>query len=168
MKINALCLAALLGFGLVPTGSPRASGPATTGAPAAEEVPTDTAALTALVTALDRTMFDAYNAHDVDALMAMFTADLEFYHDTGGLLNHEQVRAGFTSVFANNKDIRRELVPGSLAVYPIRGYGAIQTGAHRFCHTEDGEANCGTFEFLQIWRLRDGEWKVSREVSYGH
>ena len=74
---------------------------------------------------------------------------------------------GFTSVFANNKDIRRDLVDGSLEVYPIKGFGAIEIGAHRFCHTEDGKEDCGTFRFLQIWRFKDGAWKVSRDVSYG-
>jgi hypothetical protein len=133
-----------------------------------EAIPTDAAQLRELVAGLDRKMFDAYNAHDVDALMAWFSADLEFYHDNGGLLDFEQVKAGFTSVFANNKDIRRDLVDGSLEVHPIKGFGAIQIGAHRFCHTENGEEDCGTFRFLQIWRFRDGAWKVSREVSYGH
>ncbi len=135
---------------------------------AAEGIPTDAAQLRELVTELDRKMFDAYNAHDVDGLMAMFADDLEFYHDTGGLLDHQQVRAGFTNVFAQNKDIRRELVAGSLEVYPIKGYGALEIGAHRFCHTENGKADCGTFRFMQVWRLEAGAWKVSRDVSYGH
>jgi ketosteroid isomerase-like protein len=134
----------------------------------AESIPTDAARLRERVAELDRQMFDAYNAHDVDRLMAMFADDLEFYHDTGGLLNHAQVKAGFTSVFANNKDIRRDLVDGTLEVYPIKGFGAIETGAHRFCHTENGKPDCGTFRFMQLWRLRDGAWQVSREVSYGH
>jgi len=130
--------------------------------------PPDAAALLEVVAELDRKMFDAYNAHDLDKLMAMFADDLEFYHDNGGLLGFEQVKAGFTSVFANNRDIRRELVAGSLEVYPIKGFGAIEIGAHRFCHTENGAADCGTFRFLQVWRLADGAWKVSRTVSYGH
>jgi ketosteroid isomerase-like protein len=143
--------------------APPAPWPTTTDA-----IPADPAQLKELVAALDRKMFDAYNAHDLDGVMAMFAEDLEFYHDTGGLLGFEQVRAGFASVFASNKDIRRDLVPGSLEVYPIKGYGAIQTGMHTFCHTENGRPDCGTFKFTQIWRLKDGEWKVPREVSYGH
>jgi ketosteroid isomerase-like protein len=139
-----------------------------TAAAAAESIPADTAKLRDRVAELDRQMFDAYNAHDVDRLMAMFADDLEFYHDTGGLLNHEQVKAGFTSVFANNKDIRRDLVDGTLEVYPIKGFGAVETGAHRFCHTENGKPDCGTFRFMQLWRFKDGAWHVSREVSYGH
>ena len=113
-------------------------------------------------------MFDAYNAHDVDGLMVMFSDDLEFYHDTGGMLDHAQVTAGFTNVFANNKDIRRDLVDGTLEVYPVKGYGAIEIGAHRFCHTENGKPDCGTFKFMQLWRYKDGAWQVTRDVSYGH
>lgn len=135
---------------------------------ATEAIPTDAAQLRDLIADLDRRMFEAYNAHDVDGLMAMFAEDLEFYHDTGGLLDFQQVKTGFTNVFAGNRDIRRDLVPGSLEVYPIHGYGAIQIGAHRFCHTENGRADCGTFRFMQVWRFKDGAWKVSRDVSYGH
>jgi ketosteroid isomerase-like protein len=124
--------------------------------------------LRAIIAGLDARMFDAYNAHDVDGLMAWFAPELEFYHDTGGLLDYEQVKAGFTSVFANNADIRRELVPGTLEVYPIKDYGAIQLGSHRFCHTEKGQPDCGTFRFVQVWRLKDGRWQVVRELSYGH
>jgi ketosteroid isomerase-like protein len=131
-------------------------------------IPSEPAELRALVLDLDRRMFDAYNAHDVNALMAMFDADLEFFHDTGGLLNFDQVKAGFTSVFAGNKDIRRELVPGSLEVYPIKDYGAIEVGEHRFCHTENGRADCGTFKFVQVWHYSNGDWKVTRDLSYGH
>ena len=151
------------------SGGVHAAETAAGSAPVANEtIPTDAAMLRDRVAELDRQMFDAYNAHDVDRLMAMFADDLEFYHDTGGRLNHEQVKAGFTSVFANSKDIRRDLVDGTLEVYPIKGYGAIETGAHRFCHTENGKPDCGTFRFVQVWRLKDGAWQVSREVSYGH
>ena len=125
-------------------------------------------ALRELVIGLDRAMFDAYNAHDVAGLMALFAPGLEFFHDTGGLAGYEAAQGGFTQVFANNPDIRRDLVPGTLQVYPIKDYGAIEIGAHRFCHTENGEADCGTFQFLQIWHYDGGRWQVSRVVSYGH
>lgn len=159
-------LLALLSLPILAHGS-ESSMPVAASAVAAT-IPADPTVLRELVADLDRQMFAAYNAHDVDGLMSMFAADLEFYHDNGGLLGWEQVKAGFTSVFANNKDIRRELVPGTLEVYPIKDYGAIQIGAHRFCHTEDGKADCGTFRFVQLWRFKDGAWKVARDVSFGH
>jgi hypothetical protein len=40
--------------------------------------------------------------------------------------------------------------------------------AHDFCHTEKGQPDCGTFRFVQVWRLKDGRWQVVRELSYGH
>ena len=168
MKVQGSGPKTMLLFALALSGV--AHGAQTTPAASApvEAIPADAAQLRELVAGLDRKMFDAYNAHDVDGLMAWFSEDLEFYHDNGGLLDFQQVKAGFTSVFANNKDIRRDLVDGSLEVYPIKGYGAIEIGAHRFCHTENAKEDCGTFRFMQIWRFQGGSWKVSRDVSYGH
>jgi ketosteroid isomerase-like protein len=120
------------------------------------------------VAQLDAKMFGAFNAHDVDLLMSMFTDDMEFYHDKGGLTNREQTREGFVKMFGNSPDIRRELVPGSLQVYPIKDFGAIEIGTHRFCHKENGKDDCGNFPFVMIWRKIGDSWKVSRVISYGH
>ncbi len=116
----------------------------------------------------DTAMFDAFNRHDLDAVMATFSEKLEFYHDTGGLQSYSDVRNGFRTIFARNDGIRRELVKGSLDVYPIKGYGAIELGAHRFCHVEQGREDCGTFRFLHVWQKDGQTWKVTRVVSYGH
>lgn len=112
-------------------------------------------------------MGDAYNAHDPEQLMAIFSPDLEFFHDTGGVLDYAKVSAALHSVFSNSPDIRRELV-GSVEVYPIKNFGAIQVGAHRFCHTERGKLDCATFRFVHVWRQAAGSWKIVRVVSYGH
>lgn len=120
------------------------------------------------IAAQDAAMFAAFNAHDAEALMPFFSPDVEFYHDKDGLLRFSQVRDSLTRLFSGNTDLTRQLVPGTLAVYPIAGYGAIETGAHRFCHTENGKPDCGTFQFTQIWQKKDGRWVVTRELSYGH
>ena len=116
----------------------------------------------------DAAMFAAFNAGDVSSLMAFFSEDLEFYHDKDGLLSYGKVRAGFSRLFAQNMGLRRELVPGTLKVFPVPGYGAIETGSHRFCHMENGKQDCGVFEFTQVWQKKDGRWQVTRELSYGH
>ena len=110
----------------------------------------------------------AFNAHDLRALMALFADDVEFYHDTGGLQHYAEVRAGFGNLFGRNDGIRRNLVAGSLRVFPIKGYGAIELGSHRFCHEENAKEICGTFAFVQLWRQSDAGWKIARVVSYGH
>lgn len=117
---------------------------------------------------MDRTIFDAFNAHDVDRLMSLFTDDLEFYHDTGGLGDYRQNAEGFKKMFASTPDIRRDLVKGSLEVYPIKDYGAMEIGQHRFCHKENGKDDCGTFGFAMVWRKSGDSWKISRVLSYGH
>jgi ketosteroid isomerase-like protein len=117
---------------------------------------------------MDAAIFDAFNAHDVDRLMSYFTEDLEFYHDTGGLGDYRQNAADFKKMFASTPDIRRDLVKESLEVYPIKDYGAMEIGQHRFCHKEDGKDDCGTFGFAMVWRKTGDSWKISRVLSYGH
>ena len=116
---------------------------------------------------MDDSLSAAFNAHNANALMSLFATDLEFYHDTQGVQDYQAVSAGFRSLFASNSDIRRERV-GAFEVYPVRGYGAIEVGAHRFCHTERGRRDCGTFKFVQVWRREVEGWKIARVVSYGH
>lgn len=117
---------------------------------------------------MDKAMFDAFNEHEVDRLMSLFTNDLEFYHDTGGLTDFRQTGESFKGLFSRTPDIRRDLVKGTLEVYPIKDHGAIEIGEHRFCHKENGKDDCGAFKFVMIWRKQGETWKVSRVVSYGH
>jgi ketosteroid isomerase-like protein len=117
---------------------------------------------------MDSAIFDAFNAHDVDRLMSLFTDDLEFYHDTGGLGDYRQNAESFKKMFASTPDIRRDLVKGSLEVYPIKDYGAMEIGEHRFCHKENGKDDCGSFKFAMVWRKSGESWKISRVLSYGH
>jgi len=117
---------------------------------------------------MDSILFNAFNSRDVEKLKTLFTEDLEFYHDLGGLTNYNQNMEAFKKTAEKNNDLRRELIPGSLEVYPVKDFGAMQIGMHRFCHTENGKPDCGTFKFVHIWKKINGEWKISRVVSYGH
>ncbi|RZK29810.1 MAG: nuclear transport factor 2 family protein [Hymenobacter sp.] len=117
---------------------------------------------------LDAEMFAAFNAHDIPKLMSYFAPDLEFYHDKGGLATYAQTEQGFTQMSKQSPDIHRDLMPGSLEVYPIPGYGAMEIGSHRFCHQENGKPDCGTFKFTMLWQQKAGVWRVTRVVSYGH
>jgi ketosteroid isomerase-like protein len=117
---------------------------------------------------MDATIFDAFNAHDADRVMSLFTGDVEFYHDKDGLSNYRQTAETLKKLFASVHDIRRELVPGTLEVYPIKDYGAIEIGVHCFIHTENGREETGSFKFLHIWRKTGDSWKIARVISCGH
>jgi hypothetical protein len=117
---------------------------------------------------MDSVLFNVFNSHNVDKLKTLFTDDLEFYHDLGGLTNYPQNMEAFKNNFAKNNGLKRELVKGSLEVFPIKDYGAIEIGEHTFCHLENGKQDCGTFKFVHIWQKKNGEWKIARVISYGH
>ncbi len=99
--------------------------------------------------------------------MSMASKNVELYQENGGLKSYDECVAEFKDMFAHDGDIRRELVEGTLEVYPLAGYGALEVGQHRFCHTQNGKEDCGVFRFSVLWQKTDDSWKVSRLVNYG-
>jgi len=120
------------------------------------------------ITRMDSLLFAAFNAGDLTRLKTFFAPDLEFYQDNEGLENYAQTMKDFQQMLQQPSRIRRELVPGTLEVYPIKNYGAIELGSHRFCHEENGRTECGTFKFLHVWRKTGTTWRLARIVSYAH
>lgn len=123
------------------------------------------AALTATITGLDANVFAAYNACDLKTFGHYFSTDIEFYHDKGGATFDRQTVVANTRKYICYK-VRRELIPGTLHVYPIKSFGAIAEGEHRFCRI--GGSCEGAAKFLIIWRQARGRWQMTRVVSYGH
>lgn len=117
---------------------------------------------------LDSSLFAAYNSKNLDLMKTYFTDDLEWYQDNGGLIGFETVFLNFQSIFNRDYDLKRSLIKESLEVYPIEGYGAIEIGKHQFTHIENGKPETGTFKFLMIWKNENGNWKISRVISYDH
>jgi len=117
---------------------------------------------------MDSALFNAFNNRNIDQFKNLFAEDLEFYHDKGGLTNYQHTVDFLKTTDSLNNHLKRELVKGTLEVYPIPGYGAMEIGEHTFCHLENGKQDCGTFKFVHIWKKTNGEWKITRVVSYGH
>ena len=133
--------------------------------PGSAEEPSE---LYAEIARADATMFEAFNSCDLETMAELFAEDLEFYHDIAGLGDHATTMRATTENCQRQLGLKRELVADSLEVYPIKDYGAIQIGRHTFCHLENDDNVCGTFEFLHIWRRTDEGWKIARVVSYDH
>ncbi len=129
--------------------------------------------LTKTITALDAEVFDAYNTCDLPKFASFFSDDLEFYHDEGGLSLGRQATVDAVKNNVCGK-AHRELVPGTLAVYPLKGYGAVETGIHLFCSPEDAKktGKCGdgsgVARFTHLWQNKDGAWQITRVISYDH
>ena len=117
---------------------------------------------------IDTRFFDAFNSCDLQTMGDIFSDDLEFYHDLGGVHDAQGTMKTTRRNCDKGLGLRRKIVEGSLKVYPIKDYGAIQVGAHTFCHLENGKDDCGTFDFVHVWRRIDNGWKLARVISYGH
>ncbi|MBN8489001.1 MAG: nuclear transport factor 2 family protein [Burkholderiales bacterium] len=126
------------------------------------------------IAALDSAAFEAFNRCEVPAQLdryaSFFEPDVEFYHDLGGVTwaRDEMIAQTRTNVCGK---FQRELVPGTLKVWPIQGYGALARGEHRFCHYKPGGTThpCeGRAEFTILWRQLGQRWTITRAFSYGH
>jgi uncharacterized protein DUF4440 len=122
------------------------------------------------ISALDSEVFDAFNhcaePGRLDEHAGYFSPDIEFYHDTGGVTwNREQMIAGTKKYVCGH--FTRELIPGTLKVYPVKDFGAISQGVHRFCQLDSGKCE-GLADFLIVWRQEQGRWQITRVLSYGH
>ena len=122
------------------------------------------------ISALDTAVFDAFNHCSTPAQLqkhaSYFAPDVEFYHDTGGVTwtRKEMIDKTGQNVCGH---FRRELIPGSLRVYPIKDFGAIEQGVHRFCQFKTGVCD-GMADFVVVWRHQGDAWQITRVLSYGH
>ena len=119
------------------------------------------------IESMDSKLFGAYNRCDLTTLSEMVSAELEFYHDQSGL---SVGRDSFLAAIKQNicGKVERTLVRGSMQVYPLKGYGAVQMGVHRFHEPKKPEDGVGEAKFVTVWRNDNGAWKVTRAISYDH
>lgn len=119
------------------------------------------------IASLDAALFDSYNRCDLAKFGGFFDKDVEFYHDQGGLtLGRDNVTESVRKNICGG-DVRRELVPGTLQAYFMKGYGAVETGVHRFYHPKSHAAP-GEARFVHLWRYENRAWRITRVISYDH
>lgn len=125
------------------------------------------------ILALDKALFDAFNACDLETWKHYLADDIEFYQDNDNVTTtREQLEPSFMDRCGPDKiaKLRRELVMETAEVHPIQGYGAVQLGSHRFFVVRSGEPDqpVGTPKFVHLWRNAGGTWQITRVISYGH
>ncbi|MDZ4714739.1 MAG: nuclear transport factor 2 family protein [Cytophagales bacterium] len=128
-----------------------------------EYVPEDKELYEAVV-AIDKLFFDAYNRCDLDVQAGIYSDSIEFFHDQGGLSTSKQDILDATRKNICGK-VTRELVPGSVEVYPIKNYGAVQTGLHKFYNKEEPDAESKPSKFIVVWKNEGGTWKMAKVIS---
>ncbi len=62
--------------------------------------------------------------------------------------------------------VTRELVKGSIEVYPIKDFGAVEIGLHKFHNNQEPVGTPSKVgRFMLIWENKNNEWKIRRVVS---
>lgn len=114
---------------------------------------------------MDKELFEAaFVTCDADKFRALFTEDAEFYHDRTGAAVGDAART--MKSCPRDNGVTRTLVPGSLEVYPMQGYGAIQIGRHVFARK--GESGSEVARFVHLWKRENGVWRLARVLSFDH
>lgn len=113
----------------------------------------------------DSIFFNAYNNCDTLTMASMISENLEFYHDKGGVMTSKD-----SVMDAMKKNIcgkvTRELVKGSIEVYPIAGFGAVEMGKHFFHNNQEPEpAEHSIGKFVHLWKKENGTWRLTRVIS---
>ena len=113
---------------------------------------------------MDSIYFSAYNACDMDKQAAIYADSIEFYHDGSGL---ETSKKALLSAIRKNicGKVTRVLVKGSIEVYGIPNFGAVEIGLHRFINHQESETPSKPDKFIIIWRLKNGQWQITRVIS---
>jgi len=117
-----------------------------------------------IIVAKDKEYFDAYNTCDMKKQASLYSEDLEFFHDKGGLSTSKQEI--LTSIEKNIcGKVTRTLIDGSIEVYPIKDYGAIEIGYHKFYNNQEPNAKSKPSKFIMVWKNEGEKWLISKVIS---
>ena len=118
-----------------------------------------------------------FNTCNIRQFEQLLSDSFEFYHDIGGRADKMKFINDLKSNLCKDPlayQSRRELLPGTTAIYPLYSkgtlYGAVQYGEHRFFEKQANkpETAASTAKFTHLWLLENGDWKLFRSLSYDH
>jgi ketosteroid isomerase-like protein len=116
------------------------------------------------IATMDAQWEDAYNNCKLDVMEEIISEDLEFYHDQSGLMTSKQKLNEALKVNICGK-VNRTLKKGTLEVYQINGYGAVEMGLHAFYNSKDQPVDLHYSKFVHIWKKENGKWRITRVIS---
>lgn len=118
-----------------------------------------------------------FNTCDIKHIENLLSNKFEFFHDKVGVSFKKEFIHNLKNglcISPKTYQSRRELVANSTEIYPLYKdnilYGIIQIGIHKFYETIDGkeETYASTAKFTHVWLLENGEWKLTKALSYDH
>lgn len=124
---------------------------------------------------MDSLYFSAQNTCDLEKYASYLSEDFEFFHDRAGLTPSKEKEMVDMAIFCGEEQrtrqpLRRELTPGTLQVYPMDNFGALEFCDHVFhLQINDGtEKVVGSGKMTALWQKEGNTWKLARVISYFH
>lgn len=117
-----------------------------------------------------------YNNCDITQFKKLVSDNFEFYHDQGGITNSksEFIQSIENGLCKLDYKPKRVLDEKTLEIFPLNNngvlYGAIETGTHNFYAIEKNkdEYLTSAAKFTHLWIIENGNWKLSKGLSYDH
>jgi len=130
-------------------------------APAAPP-PVDTAAEEATLKAMTAAWLDAYNAGDVEKIVAMYTEDAVLMPPHAAVANgHAGIRSFLTADTAAAKAAGVKLIPGA-ATAGVLGDMGWESGAYTIADASGATVDSGSY--LSVARKSNGKWLLIRDT----
>ena len=113
---------------------------------------------------MDRIFFEAYNSCDMEKQKEIYADEIEFFHDKSGLSTS---KSDILAATENNicGKVTRTLIEGSIEVYPIHDYGAVEIGYHKFFNNQEPDAPSNPSKFIILWKKEKENWKITKVIS---
>jgi len=113
---------------------------------------------------MDSIYFNAYNNCDISTQRKFLSNDIEFFHDRAGLSTSK------TEILSSIKKnicgkVTRILIEDSIETYPIKNYGAVEIGYHKFINNEEPNNQSTPSKFIIIWKEENAKWEMTKIVS---
>jgi len=67
--------------------------------------------------------------------------------------------------FSKSSVVSQGIYCRNMQVYPMKGYGAVEIGVHRFYHPKSSTPS-GEARFVHLWQYKDGAWRITRVISF--
>jgi len=136
-----------------------------------------TSELYRIIKAKDSLLFNiGFNNCDIKQFDNLVSESFDFYHDQAGITNSKTafiqgIQDGLCKLSYKPK---RVLADNRMEIYPLKKdgvlYGAIQIGTHNFYAIEDNKQEhlTSVAKFTHVWILENGDFKLTRGLSYDH
>lgn len=130
------------------------------------------------ILAKDSLLFSiGFNTCNIKEFENLLSDKFEFFHDKSGISDKEKFLRDFRNGLCKNPSFyqaKRILADDTTEIYPLydngKLYGIIQNGDHSFYEKQANQPEQfgSAAKFSHLWILENGEWKLSKSLSFDH